>query len=731
MYYAHINPESKKKQTILEHLEKTETLCRQFGDIFENGDFAAYCGKMHDIGKYSDAFQNRILNNGPKCDHSTAGAKISFQTNMRFGKLAAYCIAGHHSGLQDAGSKIDSSGEGTLYSRFSTDKIIPDFSAYKSEIEIKNENLSPHIKCNNSEVGFAFSFFTRMIYSCLTDADFLDTEAFMNFNKERLKIDADFNKLNLKLDNMLAKFQDKPGEINQKRQQILRECKEAAEQERGIFNLTVPTGGGKTISSMAFALKHLLRNNMRRIIYIIPYCSIIEQNAKVFSDIFGSDCILEHHSNYEFEGSEDSIVDIKKLATENWDMPIIITTNVQFFESLFANKSSRCRKLHNIANSILVFDEAQMIPIDYLKPCIMAINELVKNYKCTAVLCSATQPALEKVFPQSTKIQEICKEHERLYDFFKRTKVANRGMMTNESIAEEINRTNQVLTIVNTKKHTLKLFSMLKGEGVYYLTTLLCPFHRTQIIAEIKERLKNKQSCKVVSTQLIEAGVDIDFPVVYRSLAGLDSIIQSAGRCNREGKLSDENGNEILGQVNVFRPEEEYYKHQPQSLRRPIDITNEIFEKFEDIFSVDAIKYFFENLYFYSGETGLDTKQIVNELEKGIAFNPKTKDDLFNYNFKSISDKFKLIDDNNFSIVIPYDETAEKLIIQLDSGNSLKEVIRSLGKYTVNVYKPEFEQLYGAGKIRLFSENMGILLNREDYSEKTGLNAEYSTAIFI
>ncbi|MFA5658837.1 MAG: CRISPR-associated helicase Cas3', partial [Oscillospiraceae bacterium] len=733
----HIREADSEEQPLIDHLMKTAELSKVFADSFNCGVFAESCGKLHDIGKYSDKFQKRIRGQGGRCDHSTAGAEIAIE-QLPFGKLAAYCIAGHHSGLLDFGSCSQCDGEGTLSSRLSSENIkkLPPYEAYKSEIDTAGFKFMPdksfieRLYKKDKQSGFIFSFLTRMIFSCLTDADFLDTERFMNPNSARKSEAVDFDRLLKKLENKLSEFSESIGIINQKRSEILSCCIKSADSDRGIFTLTVPTGGGKTLSSMAFALKHLIRNGMRRIIYVIPYTSIIEQNAKVFSDIFGTENVLEHHSNYDFSSFEDAVNDVKKLASENWDMPIIVTTNVQFFESLFAHRTSKCRKLHNITDSVIIFDEAQMLPIDYLKPCVSAISELVRGYKCSAVLCSATQPALEGIFDENTKITEICRNTNELYNIFKRTEIVRCGTLKNEALAYEIMSLNQCLVIVNTRRHALKIFSMLSGGGAFHLSTLMCPANRKAVISQIRQRLKDGQTCRVVSTQLIEAGVDVDFPVVFRSLCGLDSLVQAAGRCNREGKLTDENGKKINGRVISFKPEDEYYQKQPASIKRPTALFEEIYEHYDDIGSPEAIRDFFEKLYYNQGK-GLDSKNIMAQLNDGPPPGAASFDDCFNYNFKSVSEKFKLISDNTYSIIVPFEAEAVKLIEKLDFADSIRGVMRSLQQYTVNIYKSEFEKLNSAGKLRVISEDTAVLNSRDDYDNYKGINIDIGMGLAV
>ena len=330
--------------------------------------------------------------------------------------------------------------------------------------------------------------------------------------------------------------------INRRRRKILQECiSSGSNTTENLMSLTVPTGGGKTIASMAFALNNAIKNGRQRIIYVIPYTSIIEQNAKVFAGIFGGENVVEHYSSAEYDDTDSEEGNIKRLATENWDAPIIVTTNVQFFESLFSNRTSKCRKLHNIANSVIIFDEMQIIPEGFLKPCLKSIEQLTKQYNCTAVICTATQPSLEKFFERQV-INEICSEVENNYDFFRRTTITVlERKLTKEEMSERLKNNSKVLCIVNKKKSANEIFEMLKDEeNTFCLTTNLCSVHRSKILQQIKSCLEENKSCRVISTSLVEAGVDLDFPCVYREKAGLDNIIQSAGRCNREGKFSKE-----------------------------------------------------------------------------------------------------------------------------------------------------------------------------------------------
>ena len=416
-YIGHTSEEG-RQQLLIDHLKGTSLLAERFASVFDAPEWGRMAGLYHDIGKYSAAFQRRILEDGPRVDHSTAGALLMKKIKN---VPLALCIASHHSGLLNMGTKFLDVTDGTLMGRLKKElKGKLDYSAYRQELpEPVPIRKAPAFLYGKDQ--FYYSFFIRMLFSCLVDADFLDTERFVNDGKVQRGGFATMEELHDLFFAYYATFGKPTTPINQKRQEIYQQCLDAAEKEPGMFSLTVPTGGGKTLSSLAFALKHAIKYKKQRIIYIIPYTSIIEQTADIFRNILGDGNVIEHHmnvdydkdydKNYDDDKKEDDGLNRKKLATENWDAPVIVTTNVQFFESLFAAKTSRCRKVHNIANSVLIFDEAQMLPEPYLRPCIRSMGELVANYRCTAVLCTATQPSLETYFSrigEGLKVREIC-----------------------------------------------------------------------------------------------------------------------------------------------------------------------------------------------------------------------------------------------------------------------------------------------------------------------------------
>ena len=715
IFAAHIR-DDKTVQSVKKHLEGAAKLAERFANSFGSGDYAYLCGMLHDIGKYSDKFQRRIFEGGNRVDHSTAGAVEMNKGLQTIGFLLAYCIAGHHAGLPDGGSPADTSDEPTLNGRMR--KKLEPYVKFEEEINLKTLFPKPFLPIHPLEKGgFSVSFYIRMLFSCLVDGDFLDTEDFMLSGVNRGNSES-IDTLNLKLDQYIKAFGNPMKEINKKRTEILNCCIEKSSLNKGLYTLTVPTGGGKTISSLAFALKHAKKHKMDRVIYVIPYNSIIEQNAAVFKGILGEENVLEHHSDFNYEDTDDAsdFLIKQRLATENWDMPVIVTTTVQFFESLFANKTSKCRKLHSMANSVIIFDEAQMLPTQYLLPCVRAISELVYNYGSTAVLCSATQPTLGNLFPKELVSRELCDNTKELLDFFKGTKIISIGELQDSELAERLNSEKQVLCIVNTRAQAQNIFKLLVADGSFHLSTLMYPQHRKEVLHQIRWRLTNGLPCRVVSTSLIEAGVDVDFPVVYRAEAGLDSEVQAAGRCNRERKND-------ISPVYIFKPSEEYRKHMPSMLRRPMEIARSITNQYIDISSPEAISAYFLLLYKFEGE-GLDTKKIVEGFETGLEKG-------MSFPFAEIASQFKLIENSTYSIIVPRDDVCRGLVQRLENGEHTKKLMRLIQQYTVSVYECNYNALYGTGSIKPLDDELAVLIDEKKYSDQTGLDASTDSGVAI
>ncbi len=719
--------ETGREQTLTDHLNNVGNIAENFAKQFGAGKTAKLMGSAHDLGKFSQEVQNRLHNPDKygKVDHSTAGAieLTNLAENFRNFKVLIYflamAIAGHHSGLMDGGNlKSATANDGTFFGRLNEKNLIPNYNKWKDYY-----NLSPDFDEIQNEIknfciksSFSISFFIRMIYSCLVDADFLDTEAFMSESQiERGGYDS-LDRLSEKFDAKVQGWfsEENPSEINKRRTEILKNCiSKGSEVEQGLYTLTVPTGGGKTTASMGFALNHAVKNKMSRIIYVIPYTSIIDQNAKVFSDIFGAENVVEHHSGVIYDLNDEATSAEKckaSLATENWDAPIIITTAVQFFESLFANKSSKCRKLHNIANSVVIFDEAQTLPTKYLTPCVAAISELVNNYNTTAVLCTATQPALDDMFSKyldNRQIKEISEKVNSDYSFFERVTIVKDSEKDINTLAEEIINQPQILTIVNTKANAQNLYEIVREqcrENVYCLTVFLPPIIRKQKIQEIKNNLKENKPCRVIATSLIEAGVDLDFPCVYREDAGLDSLLQAAGRCNREGKMDKR---DCL--VHSFTLEDS--SKQFAKLRGAL---RETWRKNENINTPSAIESYFR--YYREvllGKENLDRENIYSDLNDLRSPNV--------FPFKTVSEKFNIIESDTETVYITLDKDSEELINKIKDGHASKNDYRKLNQYGVSIYKKPYDKMIYDGDIVQIAENIYILANPELYNDEIGL----------
>lgn len=737
-YLGHYDAETGREQLLKEHLDHVASLAAQFAAAFDAEELGEIAGLYHDIGKYSARFQAYLRGErGSGGDHSTGGAQLLYQKRQPLICLAAWAIAGHHGGLPDFGGEFDGEGSATFCGRMK--KKLPDFAAWQEDecgpIELRHMPSmlqSPDI--------YQLQFFTRMLFSCLVDADFLDTESFYQSclpeaqqtagEKSRHGFDALVTLKDRFDEEVRTRFFDESGKryhepINAHRREILRAClREGDEGIERLYRLTVPTGGGKTIASLGFSLHRAVRagSDVRRIIYVIPYTSIIEQNARVFQDFLGEKNVVVHYANASYDDERED-GRRQRLATENWDAPLIVTTNVQFFSSLYASRTSQCRKLHNIAQSLIIFDEAQMIPLGFLKPCVTAIRTLVERYGCTAVLCTATQPALGPFFGnRENGMKELCPHIEAQFAFFSRVTFDVRPQRcTPEYLAQEITQKPQVLVVVNSKRMARHLYeTMPEREGTFHLSTNLCAAHRTRVIDEIRTRLKNHQTCRVISTSLIEAGVDIDFPLVYRELTGLDSILQAAGRCNREGKRPREDSI-----VTVFRMEG---SRMPFELDRRGKVADSIFDLYAARLShPDAVNAYFRELYDLSGEKALDKKEILKLCNQSMP------------PLKTIDQKFQLIDDKSVPVFIPFDEEAKSLLEQLKErqGAGSRALLRRAGVYTVGVPSDfdgkrvtPFQRLFEAGAIVPLWENstaLYVLVDMSLYDETAlGLNLDIS-----
>lgn len=708
-YLAHL-AEDGREQPLLDHLEGTAKRSAAFAKALAAEEQGRLAGLSHDIGKYSTAFQRR-LRGGAKVDHATAGAFVCAQRGQ---VSAAFAVAGHHSGLPDGGGQGDHPNKGTFLGRMNRvlQGEVPPFAAWEEELSLP-DLAQPRARSDRKED----MFFIRMLYSCLVDADYTDTAEFMDGGSIDKTGRPSIAMLWEKLQRHVAQWFPPKGDLNTQRCAILERCIcEGEVREPGLFTLTVPTGGGKTVASLAFALSQAKNRGLRRVIYVIPYTSIIEQTAQVFRDILGEEAVLEHHSGVLYDMEEEATSSQIRLAraTETWDVPVVVTTAVQFFESLYGARPSQCRKLHNLAQSVIVFDEAQMLPLPYLRPCVWAIAQLVKQCGVSAVLCTATQPALSPLFrefcPQLPHT-ELCPPGSCAESVFRRVTFQRAGKLSWEELAGRLQAAEQVLCIVNTRKSAQEIFQRLKGEGVFHLSTLMYPAHRRAQLAEIRQRLQEGLHCRVVSTSLIEAGVDVDFPAVYREEAGLDSLLQAAGRCNREGKREA-----VESVVTVFQGE----NNAPPLFGPAIGAGRCIMERYEDLSSQEAIQAYFQMLLELKGKEAQDVHGILPTMDTEL------------FPFRTIAERFHLIDNPTVTIYVPLGDGAV-LADRLRAGERNRSLFQKLGQYGVSVYAQHFAALDRSGCLERLEDGVVLLGDVTLYSNQTGLSLEADSgkALFI
>lgn len=720
---------------LADHLREVGALAADFARTF-GADWARVAGRWHDLGKYRSRFQNyiriasgfeadaHIRGEAGKAPHSTAGALFAIDHFGIAGRVLAYLIAGHHAGLADWFGGLDARLDDPK-SRAELDQSL----AENPPVDLLDPgDFKPDLRSiPGGKDGFAL--WLRMLFSALVDADFLDTERYMDAEKfARRNAWPSLAELAPRFDTHMAEFAAKanPSPVNILRADILRQCIAAAALDPGLFSLTVPTGGGKTLSGMAFALEHARRHDKRRIIHVIPYTSIIEQTADVFRGIFG-DAVIEHHSNAESAPGQETSA--SRLACENWDAPVVVTTNVQFFESLFAARTSRCRKLHNLVDAVVILDEAQLLPTEFLQPILDVLNLLTRHYGVTVVLSTATQPALVSRAYFDAKqnlrgldnVREIINNPDALYDQLDRVNVrlpADWNLPTDwPQLAAELAVHDSVLAIVNTRKDARALWDAMP-EGTLHLSALMCGAHRSRVINAIKARLKAGTPTRVVSTQLVEAGVDLDFPVVYRAMAGLDSIAQAAGRCNREGRL------EGKGEVVVFVPPK---PAPPGLLRQGENACREVLRGVTDAPLTRArFATYFERLYF---GCQLDKHGICDDL---FMAHGKLNGELA-VGFRTAADKFRLIaDEDSLPIIVKYrgttggDDSVDKWLATLRKDGPKRWLMRKLQRYTVNLHRGQTLVLLNQGDITEVLPGLYVQVSDWLYDDDLGLLPEAS-----
>lgn len=740
-----------------QHLHEVSELAGEFASRFGARELGLVAGLWHDLGKYAPEFQAylRASHAGApsvRVDHATAGALHAARAGAPkpSALLLAYIIAGHHAGLADYQSGYVPGDESSTGPRPLLDRLRnprPEtVSALRTAPASLLGRLLPDLpQCvlpkSDSEDRLAFQLLIRMVFSCLIDADRLATERFTHpaLSKAREYSRPSVRDLRVALDAHLKSFAcdqlPLPNSVSGLRASLLRACRECAAEDRRVFTLTAPTGSGKTLSSLAFALGHAEQHGLDRVIYTLPFTSVTEQNAGVFREVFsslGEDVVLEHHSAVRTDTREKDGPDQdererrRSMAAENWDARLIVTTNVQLLESLFASSTSACRKLHRIARSVIILDEAQALPVDLLCPTLGVLQELVTCFGCTVVLCSATMPAVvyRNDFPIGLKdTREIAPDPSGFASAMRRTTIVRIGECKDEQIAEQMTSEPQVLTIVNTRKHAARLYALLRSRAthVYHLSALMCPEHRSARVAHVKRLLSKNRECRLVSTQVVEAGIDIDFPVVYRAFAGLDSIVQAAGRCNREG-------NRERGVVRVFTTDVK----PPMGMQPAMSATRDTLDDpSADPLDPTTIQKFFELLYWtkggpeprWDGPIGEDHRRRGGGITKllaarsGICFN-------------TVSKMYKLIDDWACPVVVPYGVRGELLCQELrESHKVVSSQYREAQRYTVCIPPYSYRELVKVGVIFETECGVAVVCDEKYYDNETGLRIDMLPSI--
>ena len=754
VYFAHSGKAQDRSdwQRLDDHLEQTAQRAKAAG----LGPGLPFCAetaaRFHDFGKYDPAFQKRLQGDPKTVDHSTAGGnllrELAGSPHRVTADLLGYAILGHHAGLPD--SNGSDSGMDSRIEAFKLRNPIPPKITAAQSVDFRplTQELLNKIRLSEEKIGFDLSLAGRMIFSCLVDADFKDTEAYYD-QLEGRQSDRAWRSLSEILPALRARFDvhmagiaakaaertdAESRKLNGLRADVLAHIRAQAPQKPGLFTLTVPTGGGKTLASMGFALDHAALHGHRRIIYAIPYTSIIDQTAKIFREIFGAE-VLEHHSAIDIDKDQDKEIqqgrDKLRLAMEDWAAPIVVTTNVQLFESLFAARPSRCRKLQNIAGSIIVLDEAQCLPRELLAPTLRMIEALAALYGCTILLCTATQPAFDSAQLKEIGLplagRELAPEPQELARRLRRARILHGGAMDDSALTAALREAPQSMVVVNSRRHALELFKAAQAEGLeglVHLTTRQYPAHRRRIIEDLRKRLKpnSTQACRLIATSLIEAGVDLDFPKGWRAETGLDSIVQAAGRVNREGRRPVEDST-----LTVF---EAAGRSLPQDVEQLAKAMRGAARKFgyENLLTPEAIYDWFNEVYWTKG-----VERMEQAMVEGFIY--ASSGTLFPY--RSTAAAYRMIKNEMVPVVIAKEEKAAEevanlTIPQIPSG----AIARELQVFTVQIPAKARDLLVGNGHARFHAPDLRgdqfcVLESADLYSDEIGLwweNGEYLNA---
>jgi CRISPR-associated endonuclease/helicase Cas3 len=722
-YYAHSVagwPEA-EWELLAQHLTEVANGAGGHGKRFGAGDLARLAGLLHDLGKYGSDFQARLRGAPGRVDHSTAGAVWAVENlPQTWGRLLAHVVAGHHAGLKDglltAEGRIESKRELLAAA---------ERAARADGLGLPDGVLSPAaMKVVKSQIGFQLAFLTRMIFSCLIDADRTAAAAFDPAGDDVGEVEhPSIAALEAALHLSMAQRKAPQSELNTLRDRVLREVVARAADPQGIFTLTVPTGGGKTLTALAFALAHARARGLDRVIVVIPFTSIIEQTARVYRDALSElrGAVLEHHSAFEMTderkwAGERVGPDRLRLAMERWDSPIVVTTAVQFFESLFSNRTSRCRKLHSLARSVVIVDEAQTVPLPLLRPCVAALTELARNYGTSVVLCTATQPALAAPgFVGGFKEpRELAPD---VFTALRRVTVRHIGVQDDAALKILIAKSSQALCIVNQRAHARTLFQAIRDlQGARHLSTLMHSVHRARVLDDIRADLENGLPCRVISTSLVEAGVDVDFPLVLRASAGLDQIAQAAGRCNREFRHAPEDSEVLVFEAPEFGV--------IQALKINAEAGDEILKLHQDDpFGPAAMRAFFDLLYARKGKPDLDKHGVLEMCDE-------RKGDL-NFPFETIAAAMRFIDDAMVPVIVAKEEArvgeVSELIERLRFAKGVGGIARALGRYTVGIPRRARGAMIAARVAEVirgeeFGDQFVVLGNLDLYTREIGLD---------
>lgn len=724
-YYAHSGTEENGDswQSLEDHLNAVAATAEQFADKFDMGPYGRLLGLLHDAGKASSEFQQRLQGKASGVDHSTAGTKMAVRDYGDAGRLLAYLIAGHHGGIPSGIAQPDhakptaNAAIGTpLEERLK--RNIPDYSGFNelaatgqltlprpdelpSFFPLKHA-LPPRMLKEKQTLlpgylAYYAYFLGRMLYSSLVDADYLDTEAAMTPDSQLQRNSTAYATIE-ELQTMLSAHMESlmtgapSTAVNTLRRRIYDECLTASQLEPGLFSLTVPTGGGKTLSSVAFALSHAKKYGLERVILAIPFMSITSQTAQILKSIFGSNNVLEHHSSYDYSDLDEGNKIQQRLAVQNWDAPIVVTTNVQLFESLYSNKPSKSRKVHNLAKSVIILDEAQTLPDHLLIASLAALEELTLRYKSTAVLCTATQPCLDEHWPFGSHPREIITNQNGFKETFgSRVTYKMLGDIDYEELITKLCNHDQALCIVGTKGAASRIYEDVVAQaaeegkvedvdkahqsGYFHLSAYMVPAHRQHLINVIKERLRDGLPCIVISTQLIEAGVDVDFPAVYRELAGLESIVQAGGRCNREGKASRP------GTVYVFECFAEGERMKTGAwLEKLKGIARDCIHSNDSRIDESLIPQYFKRRY---QDTDLDSEKVYQKIaDPREILEPER---LRSMEFEYAAMHYQIIDDDTVSVFVPWGEEGNAILRALLEDNTSQELTSHIQSYSISV----------------------------------------------